>query len=374
MFQEFQKLWYKKWWIILLACIPLALIILLFSFHYLIVGTITNIVDGSPIQNIEVRIRGKITKTDIKGKFEFSDLPIYFMGNLVVKVSDKYEAVEPIKISFFKRNEDLKIQLVPTPLEMEKIHFSNMKQKQYGENYDLLHPDIQSKFSREDYIECMSKYDEILGIETIRGECKYGEVKFLPTWEYEKTGKIYNDVAEIQYNCNMTVQSSIYGERTVRNEGKAHWVKSEGYWRWFLSPEWIERISKWKEEKAEERNSIAEMKARDSRIVAAISQARTVMVYIGTVEDSYESFSCAHEDMKEICEEIKKISPDRNYPVIKQSKEGACIYSKLNAKEDYWYCADSSGRAGFIDSSGSKPAPGDLGFCDGKTFICPPLE
>ena len=118
----------------------------------------------------------------------------------------------------------------------------------------------------------------------------------------------------------------------------------------------------------------AARKAQDASIVSAITQARTIMTYIDTVEDSYESFSCAHEDMKEICEEIKQNSPDKSYPVIKQSKEGACIYSKLNAKKDYWYCADSEGRAGFIDSSGAKPAPGDPGFCDGNTFICPPVE
>ena len=38
----------------------------------------------------------------------------------------------------------------------------------------------------------------------------------------------------------------------------------------------------------------------------------------------------------------------------------ACIYSLLNAKTDYWYCADSTGVAGFtiID-------PGGVGNCVG---------
>jgi len=118
----------------------------------------------------------------------------------------------------------------------------------------------------------------------------------------------------------------------------------------------------------------ATKKAQDSRIVSAIAQARTVMVYVYSMENSYESFNCAHRDMKELCEEIKYSNPNREEPTIKQGKNGACIYSKLNAKKDYWYCADSSGKVGFIDSSGSKPAPGDPGFCDGNTFICPPVE
>lgn len=247
--------WYKKWWVILLACVPLALIILLFSFHYSITGTITNIADGLPIQNIEVGIDDKITKTDIRGKFDFSDLPIYFKGDLFVRTQDKYEVVEPIKISFSERNEDLKIQLVPMPLEMQKISYNYTKHKQYGEDYDLLHPDMQAKVSKEDYVDYMTKSIENLEgmpeevMEIILGECKYGEVKLLPTWEYEEIGKSYNDVAVIQYSCPVTIQTTIFGEKTLTREGTSHWVKSEGYWRWFLRPELIEEISKEKGQK-----------------------------------------------------------------------------------------------------------------------------
>ena len=118
----------------------------------------------------------------------------------------------------------------------------------------------------------------------------------------------------------------------------------------------------------------ATKKAQDARIISAIAQARTIMLYIHDMDGSYNNFNCSQEYMKELCKEIRENSPEGNSPVIKQSKEGACIYSKLNSRKDYWYCVDSRGIAGFIDSSGAKPAPGDPGFCDGNTFICPPVE
>lgn len=241
----------KKWWVVLLICIPLVLIILLFNLHYSIRGTITNITDGLPIQNIEVRIGDKTAKTDIKGKFSFSGLPVYFSGNLVVRTQDKYETVEPIKISFSKRNKDLKAQLVPTPLEMEKAIFGYARYKQYRKRYNLLHPDIQAKVSEEDYVNYMTKAIEKSkrdasehGIITFTLKQKHGEVKLLPTWEYKEIGKTYNDVVEIQTSTSVILQT-VSGEMTyVVDEGTSHLVKSGGYWRWFLDPEQIEEINK----------------------------------------------------------------------------------------------------------------------------------
>jgi len=126
----------------------------------------------------------------------------------------------------------------------------------------------------------------------------------------------------------------------------------------------------------------ATKKAKDSRIVSAISQARTVMVYIYGNEVSYASFTCAHSEMDALCKEI-----DNNYgadtlndkvpePVIAScttcgadNGPAACIYSPLNAKTDYWYCADSTGVAGFV--SGSANNPGGVGFCVAATAKCP---
>ncbi len=125
----------------------------------------------------------------------------------------------------------------------------------------------------------------------------------------------------------------------------------------------------------------ATKKAKDSRIVSAISQARTVMVYIWGNDGDYGNFTCTHEDMITLCQEI-----DTNYggdgglpqPTIAdcltcgaQDGPAACIYSPLNAKDDYWYCADSTGVAGFV--SGVENNPGGVGCCVPATAKCPPV-
>ncbi len=293
-------------------------------------------------------------------------------------MQNKYEKIKPIKVSFAKRNEDLEIQLVPRPLEMQKIYYNYIKHKQYSEDYNLLHPDMQARVSRKDYIDYMAKsvknpegFSQGV-IETSLGKCEYGKVKLLPIWEYKEINESYSDVAVIQYSCSVTVQTT-GGEKTLTGKGTSHWVKSGGgYWRLFLNPVVIKKINKGKSSTGVSIPEMVNRLSKDARIDSAISQSRAVMSFIGSMDDSYKNFSCEHEEMTKICQDVKNQSPDGKEPTIKQSKEGACIYSRLNAKDNYWYCADSRGVAGFIDSSGGKPAPGDLGFCDGKTFICPP--
>jgi prepilin-type N-terminal cleavage/methylation domain-containing protein len=125
----------------------------------------------------------------------------------------------------------------------------------------------------------------------------------------------------------------------------------------------------------------ATKKARDSRIVSGISQARTVMVYISGNDGNYAKFLCAHEEMVTLCKEI-----DGNYgtedggePIIAscldcdpKGNPAACIYSPLNAKDDYWYCADSTGVAGFVSTAAKNP--GGVGYCVAATAKCPELD
>jgi len=97
----------------------------------------------------------------------------------------------------------------------------------------------------------------------------------------------------------------------------------------------------------------ATKKAKDSRIVSAIAQARTVMTYINANEGSYSSFSCSYSDMEKLCEEIRNNNPSGTDPMIAATTDAACIYSPLNAKDNYWYCADSTGVAGYTSTDPS---------------------
>jgi prepilin-type N-terminal cleavage/methylation domain-containing protein len=118
----------------------------------------------------------------------------------------------------------------------------------------------------------------------------------------------------------------------------------------------------------------ATKKAKDSRVISAIGQARTVMIYMGANEGTYTSFTATDDDMDELWAEIQANNPDgTGMEGIHGCTEpqGACIWSKLNAKDYHWYCADSTGVAGFVVGTVN---PGGAGLCNGTTFICPPVE
>jgi len=113
----------------------------------------------------------------------------------------------------------------------------------------------------------------------------------------------------------------------------------------------------------------ATKKAKDSRVISAIGQARTIMTYIGANEGTYEDFDENHVDMITIWTEITTNNPEgEDVEGIHGGTEleGACIWSQLNAKDDYWYCADATGVAGFTATD-----PGATLCCDGATFVCP---
>ena len=108
----------------------------------------------------------------------------------------------------------------------------------------------------------------------------------------------------------------------------------------------------------------ATKKAKDSRVIAAIGQARTIMTYVGANEGTYVNFP-TDSDMTPIKNEILANSPHAVYVFGGTEPQGACIYAQLNAKTSYWYCADATGKAGFtsIDPSAA---------CNNSTtWVCP---
>jgi prepilin-type N-terminal cleavage/methylation domain-containing protein len=119
----------------------------------------------------------------------------------------------------------------------------------------------------------------------------------------------------------------------------------------------------------------ATKKAKDSRIVSAIAQARTVMTYVYANDGNYDNFNCSLTDMTNICAEVANNhpTPGTNPTIAKDAasnSQAACIYSALNAKSNYWYCADSTGVAGYTTTN-----PGSTGYCvDGTSAKCPAVS
>ena len=122
----------------------------------------------------------------------------------------------------------------------------------------------------------------------------------------------------------------------------------------------------------------ASKKAKDSRVIGAISQARTIMTYINANDGNYDDFTASTTDMINIWAEIIANDKDATTPVITHKgaigSDEACIYAQLSAKDDYYYCASSDGRAGFVIDTGTD-GPGDAGYCVGTvSATCPPVS
>ncbi len=93
----------------------------------------------------------------------------------------------------------------------------------------------------------------------------------------------------------------------------------------------------------------ATKKAKDSRIISAIAQARTTMQYVNGNDGNYTLFSTSTpaEDMTPINTEIDNNIPSGGvqFHVIKNAAgSAACMYASLNTGG--YYCADSTGVAG----------------------------
>ncbi len=99
-----------------------------------------------------------------------------------------------------------------------------------------------------------------------------------------------------------------------------------------------------------------------SNMLQISSKAELIYAYKG----SYESLNCDYdEEIKSACKNIEKKTGARL--TIHTSENRYCAYIKLIYSEK-WYCADNI--SGLIPGK-ININPSILGYCDGKTFICP---
>lgn len=114
----------------------------------------------------------------------------------------------------------------------------------------------------------------------------------------------------------------------------------------------------------------ASAKAKDSRIIAAISQMRTSMTYLCENENNCANLSCTNpSEMVSLCADVNKNTSPQANPTIRvsSSEKKACIYAKLNSKYnnlDTWYCTDMTGVAGNTTST-----PDDAARCGAGTTV-----
>lgn len=125
----------------------------------------------------------------------------------------------------------------------------------------------------------------------------------------------------------------------------------------------------------------ARKKAKDARVIAAMSQMRTKAELIYNLEGAYNlggtgnnGLDCDYDpEMTSLCDDIKANLDDATEsavsPTFETDADEYCVWSHLNVDRggspDY-YCIDSTGKAVQTTTD-----PSSTGNCDGVTFTCP---
>lgn len=118
-------------------------------------------------------------------------------------------------------------------------------------------------------------------------------------------------------------------------------------------------------------------KARDSRIISAISQARTIMTYINANDGDYDVLQCTaacvcdNTELNNLCKEIDNNNKSLTFGFVRSAASDStagCIWADLNATgNENYYCTDSTGIAGYTTTT-----PTGAGFCvNGTSAVCP---
>ena len=138
----------------------------------------------------------------------------------------------------------------------------------------------------------------------------------------------------------------------------------------------------------------ATKKAKDARVISAVAQARTVMIYVNSNDGDYDNFQCTTAcvclettDLPTLCTEISnnagKDCATNGYASGGTSQckmittqnaaaaaTAACVFVRLN--NGTYFCADSSGKSGVVSGT---ILPWAATYCvDGTSSVCPPVE
>ncbi len=104
--------------------------------------------------------------------------------------------------------------------------------------------------------------------------------------------------------------------------------------------------------------------ANDHTIMIDMNMILIEAQTIGIVNNSYNKVSCTDDlNMKMLCDDIEILSINQKKPTIHQSKNAFCSYIELS---DGYCCIDNT-----LLTSKITTYPGQYGYCDGATFVCP---
>lgn len=146
-------------------------------------------------------------------------------------------------------------------------------------------------------------------------------------------------------------QPTSKNNKVVQEETKGKTEKSKE------EKETVEKEKQDSENKEETSSYNPQEKARDSRIISAVSEARTVLIYYSSNNNGNiseincdENCNCTPSDLEALCSAVVESKGVLN---VSGNSEGKWrVSSQLNEKGKY-YCAESTGKAGKATSSPS---------------------
>jgi len=116
------------------------------------------------------------------------------------------------------------VDLVPDASTTFKLIYGYEKRHEFGPEYDLLHPDVQALFSRDEFIRYMEQnrpYDLV--------DFSVGAADMLTSGMV--LGKVYTNVAQVRVQATVRV-----GGQLAQRVWLGYAAKADGLWRWFRGP------------------------------------------------------------------------------------------------------------------------------------------
>ncbi|MCX6810077.1 MAG: hypothetical protein NTZ65_05055 [Candidatus Berkelbacteria bacterium] len=213
-------------------------IVLFFFPIYSISGKLIDSDTNKSMEGIEMSLGMRKVKTSNQGDFTVKN--IGKNNPLIANLPKEYEKSETkIDYNLSKKSglfvKKVSIDAKANPNQEERIKRVRtaveelMNDTKFGKSdaeYDALHPDCQKTISKEDFIK--QRKDDTSGLSMT--DFKIGNIKFLDSWKFDKTGVEYKNVAEAE----TTYTLQLLGMTQPLNK-LTHYVNVDGKWRCFWS-------------------------------------------------------------------------------------------------------------------------------------------
>ena len=179
-------------------------------------GHICDAITGLPVSGAQLRAGTATALTDVVGEFSIQS----FAGEWIQVTAPRYETAQILPRPDFP----VVVDLVPDPAATFDIIYDCEKRHEFGRQYDLLHPDAQALFAREQYIHYMEQnrpYDIVDFSVGDPGAPTSGAV----------LGKVYTHVVQVPVQATVRVDG-----QPERRAWVGYAVQADGLWRWFRGP------------------------------------------------------------------------------------------------------------------------------------------